>query len=55
MDETRVLIGDDVLLDIGVNSEWYICSISYDRLNQNRPTIIVELHRKDESTDCPWR
>ena len=30
MDETKVQIGEDVLLDIGIHSDWYVSSIGYD-------------------------
>ena len=30
MDETKVQIGEEVLLDIGIHSEWYISSTGYD-------------------------
>ena len=44
MDETKVQIGDDVLLDIGTHSDWYISTICY-----NNESVNVELCRK---TDC---
>lgn len=43
MDETRVQIGEDVILDLGTNSEWCICMVSWDG-----HTISIELRRKDE-------
>ena len=41
MDETKVQIGEDVLLDIGIHSEWYISSIGYDG-----ESVDVALRRK---------
>ena len=41
MDETKVQIGEDVLLDIGTHSDWYISAVSYDGESVN-----VDLRRK---------
>lgn len=41
MDETKVQIGNDVLLDIGTHSDWYISVVSYDGESVN-----VEMRRK---------
>lgn len=30
MDGTRIQIGDDVLLDVDVNADWYISGVGYD-------------------------
>ena len=35
MDETKVQIGDDVLLDIGTHSDWYISTFCYDNESVN--------------------
>lgn len=59
MDETKVQIGEDVLLDIGTHSDWYISSIGYDG-----ESVDVALRRKADRnkewwladtplTDCP--
>ena len=61
MDETKVQIGEEVLLDIGTHSDWYISSISYDGKG-----VDVVLHRKADQnkewwladtpqTDCQWK
>lgn len=44
MEETKVQIGNDVLLDIGIHSEWYISAIGYDGEN-----VDVRLRRKPNS------
>lgn len=49
MDETKVQIGDDVLLDIGTHSDWYISVICYDNESVN-----VELHRKTDRNNKWW-
>lgn len=48
MDETKVQIGGDVLLDIGTHSDWYISSISYDG-----ESVDVMLRRKADK-ECKW-
>lgn len=48
MEETKVRIGEDVLLDIGTHSEWYISRISYDG-----KSVDVELLRKADK-DSKW-
>lgn len=50
MDETKVSIGDDVLLDIGVHSDWYISTLCYDNESVN-----VELRRKTDRYNEWWR
>ena len=49
MDETKVQIGDDVLLDIGTHSDWYISVICYDSESVN-----VELRRKINRNNKWW-
>ena len=49
MDETKVQIGDDVLLDIGTHSDWYISTICYDNESVN-----VELRRKTDRNNKWW-
>lgn len=49
MDETKVQIGDDVLLDIGTHSDWYISAICYDNESVN-----IELRRKTERNNKWW-
>lgn len=48
MDETKVQIGGDVLLDIGTHSDWYISSIGYDG-----ESVDVALRRKADK-ECKW-
>lgn len=43
MDETKVQIGDEVLLDIGTNPDWYISTIWHDKESFN-----VEMRRKTD-------
>lgn len=47
MDEKKVQIGDDVILDLGINSEWCITSISYYNISDTK-TISIDLERKDD-------
>ena len=60
MDETKVQIGEDVLLDIGIHSDWYISAVGY-----NGESVDVVLRRKADKEckwwladtpqpDCPW-
>lgn len=49
MDKTKVQIGDDVLLDIGTHSDWYISAICYDNESVN-----VELRRKIDRNNKWW-
>lgn len=48
MDETKVQIGKEVLLDIGVHSEWYISAVGY-----NGESVDVVLRRKADE-ECKW-
>ena len=48
MEETKVQIGDDVLLDIGTHSDWYISGVCYDGESVN-----VVLRRKADE-ECRW-
>lgn len=50
MEDTKVQIGDDCLLDLGVNSEWYISILSYDN-----ESVSVELRRKADRYSEWWR
>ena len=49
MDETKVQIGEEVLLDIGIHSEWYISSIGYDG-----ESVDVALRRKADRNKKWW-
>lgn len=49
MDETKVQIGEDVLLDIGIHSDWYISSIGYDG-----ESVDVALRRKADRNKEWW-
>ena len=49
MDETKVQIGEDVLLDIGIHSDWYISSICYDG-----ESVDVALRRKADRNKEWW-
>lgn len=49
MNETKVQIGKDVLLDIGTHSDWYISSIGYDR-----ESVDVVLRRKVDRNKEWW-
>lgn len=49
MDETKVQIGEDVLLDIGTHSDWYISAVSYDGESVN-----VDLRRKADRHKEWW-
>ena len=49
MDETKVQIGEDVLLDIGTHSDWYISSIGYDG-----ESVDVTLRRKEDRNKEWW-
>ena len=49
MDETKVQIGEDVLLDIGIHSDWYISSIGYDG-----ESVDIALRRKADRNKEWW-
>lgn len=49
MDETKVLISEDVLLNIGIHSDWYISSIGYDG-----ESVDVALRRKADRNKEWW-
>ncbi len=49
MYETKVQIGEDVLLDIGTHSDWYISSIGYDG-----ESVGVTLRRKVDQNKGWW-
>ena len=49
MDETKVQIGEDVLLDIGIHSDWYIGAVSY-----NGESVSVDLRRKADRHKEWW-
>ena len=49
MDENKVRIGEDVILDIGTHSDWYISGISYDGVSVN-----VDLRRKADRHKEWW-
>ncbi len=50
MEETKVRIGDEVVLDIGTHSEWYISSLGYDG-----ESVDITLRRKsDRGKDWWW-
>ena len=46
VDKSKIMIGDDVLLDIGIDSEWEIRNISYCSLE---PSVTIELRKKRRS------
>lgn len=48
MDETKVQIGEEVLLDIGTHSDWYISAVGY-----NGESVDVVLRRKADE-ECKW-
>lgn len=48
MEETKVRIGEEVLLDIGTHSEWYISSVGYDG-----ESVDITLRRK-ANRDKDW-
>lgn len=48
MDETKVQISEDVLLDIGIHSDWYISAVGY-----NGESVDVVLRRKADE-ECKW-
>ena len=49
MNETKVQIGNDVLLDIGTHSDWYISEVGYDG-----KSVDVKLHRKADQYKEWW-
>ena len=49
MDETKVQIGEDVLIDIGIHSDWYISSMGY-----NGESVSVDLRRKADQHKEWW-
>ena len=50
-DETKVQIGNDVLLDVGINSDWYISSVGYEYGYEEkaREVTITLKNREDEN------
>lgn len=48
MEETRIQIGEAVLLDIGTHSDWFISGVSY-----NGESVDVVLRRKADE-ECKW-
>lgn len=50
MEETKVRIGEEVLLDIGTDSEWYISSLGYDG-----ESVDITLRRKADRDKDWWR
>lgn len=50
MDETKVQIGEEVLLDIGMHSEWYISSLGYDG-----ESVDITLRRKADRDKDWWQ
>lgn len=49
MEETKVRIGEEVLLDIGMHSEWYISSLGYDG-----ESVDITLRRKTDRDKDWW-
>lgn len=49
MEETKVRIGEEVLLDIGTHSEWYISSLGYDG-----ESVDITLRRKADRDKDWW-
>ena len=49
MDETKVQIGEDVLLDIGIHSDWYISAVGY-----NGESVDVVFRRKADEERKWW-
>lgn len=49
MDETKVQIGEDVVLDIGTHSDWYISAVCY-----NGESVNVDLRRKADRHKEWW-
>lgn len=43
MDETRIQIGDEVLLSLDINADWYISSMGYDR-----ESVDITLRKKSD-------
>ena len=44
MEANRIVINEEVLLDISTNPDWYICGFSYDQRS-----VSVEIRRKDSA------
>ena len=44
VDGTKVQIGNDVLLDVGVNSDWYISSVGY---SYDPKEVTISLRKKE--------
>jgi len=45
MEEYKVRLGEDVVLDLGIGSDWYISELSYDRVS-----VTITLHSKKPSS-----
>lgn len=66
MDETKVQIGEEVLLNIGIHSDWYISSTGYDgesvnitlrkKADRNKEWWLADTPQTDihDLTDCDF-
>ena len=55
MDTSRIQIGDEVLLDVDVNSRWEICGVTYDYGGKpHSPRVTIELCKKEEQPRLGW-
>lgn len=53
LSETKVIIGDDVLLEVGINSDWYIRCVTYNHMprgliTKEEKTVTIELAERSE-------
>lgn len=55
MDETKVQIGNDVILSVDINSEWYISSVGYEYgYEEKAREVTITLRNKGDENKL-WR
>ena len=55
MDETKVQIGNDVLLDVGINPDWYISSVGYEYGYEEKAREVTITLRNRGDENKLWR
>ena len=55
MNETKVQIGNEVLLDVGINPDWYISSVGYEYGYEEKAREVTITLRNKEDENKLWR
>ena len=55
MDKTKVQIGNDVILSVDINSEWYISSVGYEYGYEEKAREMTITLRNKEDENKLWR